>query len=175
MVDLPLDDIVTERLCLRLLEPCDAPWIAREIVNPKVQEWLTAPPHPYGLKDAEAFISDRVANPRIRAIVFEGAPVGVIGLEATRGPSLEFGYWVAERAWGRGIMSEAAEAILDWHWAHSTRPVISGWIEGNDRSAAILRKLGFESVGTAQRWANWHGREMTLERVRMKRRSARAA
>ena len=89
MVELPLDDIVTERLRLRLLVPDDAPWIARDIVNPKVQEWLTAPPHPYGLKDAEAFIADRVANPRVRAIVVEDAPVGVIGFEATRGPSLE--------------------------------------------------------------------------------------
>ncbi len=175
MAELALDDIVTERLRLRLLVPDDASWIARDIVNPKVQEWLTAPPHPYGLKDAQAFIADRVKNPRIRAIGFEGTPVGVIGFEATRGPSLEFGYWVAERAWGRGIMSEAAQAMLDWHWAHSKRPVISGWIEGNHRSAAILRKLGFEPADTAQRWANWHGREMTLERVRMKRRPARAA
>jgi len=175
MADVPLDDIVTDRLRLRLLAPADASWIARDIVNPQVQEWLTAPPHPYGLADAEAFIADRVDTPRVRAIAFKGAPVGVIGFEATRGPSLEFGYWVAERAWGQGIMSEAAQAMLDWHWAHSTRPVTSGWIEGNDRSAAILQKLGFEPAGRAQRWANWHGQEMTLERVRLKRRPARIA
>ena len=175
MADLRLDDIVTERLCLRLLVNEDAPWIARDIVNPNVHRWLTSPPHPYRLEDAQAFIADHVDDPRVRAIVFEGNPVGIVSLGATRGPSMEFGYWVAEPAWGQGIMSEAAAAMLDWHWAHSTRPLISGWIEGNDRSAAILRKLGFEPVGKAQRWAQWHGREVTLERVRMKRRPPRAA
>jgi len=72
-------------------------------------------------------------------------------------------------------MSQAAAAMLDWHWMHSKRPVIAGWIEGNDHSAAILRKLGFESEGAVLRWSNYHGREVPLERGRMKRRRAQAA
>ena len=160
--------IETERLKLRPPERQDAEWLAREIANPKVLQWLTTPPSPYRLTDAHDFLESRAGLPNIRVIVGQ-KPLGVVGLEPTRGAPFELGYWLQESAWGNGYMTEAAGALVDWHFAHHTSDILSGWLSGNDGSANVLEKLGFVREKPVERWANFHGRKMPLERVRLKK------
>jgi len=164
---MPFEPIITDRLTLRGLVPADADWIAREIANPNVLQWLTNPPSPYAHSDAVEFIALMENKPGHRVICEGGEPLGVVSIGDHRSVQHELGYWLKESAWGRGIMSEAARAMVDWHWTQTDAPLASGWIVGNAGSAQILSQLGFAPDEKIERWCNYHGREMPLERVKL--------
>lgn len=159
--------IDTGRFTLRLLEAQDAPWIAREISNPRVQVWLTSPPHPYTLADAEAFIAKFGADDRYRVITDGSDPLGVVSLSVTSDGGYDLGYWLREAAWGRGAMTECARALLAWHFTRSDVPVTSGWITGNAASQNVLTKLGFAAHGTKQAQCHFRNADVTVEKVRL--------
>ncbi|SMX28232.1 hypothetical protein TRP8649_02348 [Pelagimonas phthalicica] len=160
------------RFELRPLSAADADWIAREVANPNVHRWLTSVPCPYGLSNAKWFIDRFAENPRFRVIAAEH-PLGVISIESASSfdpdrPNVpELGYWLAEHAWGRGVMTAAGHRMVDWFFGSGLGEVIgSGWIRGNSRSARVLGKLGFTPTGeTLMRHAYFHGKEVPIERV----------
>ena len=78
--------IRTERLTLRPLRPEDAEPIARMIAEWEVIRWLTMPPHPYALADAEGFIAG--AGDTHRAITRDEAFLGMVTL------GTDLGYWL---------------------------------------------------------------------------------
>lgn len=167
----------TSRLTLRPLQAGDAPWIAREISDPEVQRWLTSPPHPYRLADARTFLAGFSGRDWCCAIEFEDAPRGVISIAracefvATRPAEPELGYWLARDAWGQGLMTEAASALVARYFATAGAAEIhSGWIEGNGGSQRVLDKLGARRTGrTERRHAGFLGREVPVIRVRLDR------
>jgi len=60
------------------------------------------------------------------------------------GPEPDFGYWLGRPYWGKGLMSEAARAVLAWHFAAFPQAqVMSGALNENPASLNVLRKLGF--------------------------------
>ena len=66
----------------------------------------------------------------------------------------ELGYWIARPHWGRGYVTEAATALLDWHFANSSsRAVASSAHHDNAASLQVLRKLGFEATGRQKRFS----------------------
>ena len=156
--------IETKCLTLRVLAAQDADWITREIANPRVQCWLTNPPRPYMLADAQSYLAQNQGQPQIRAILVDDTPVGVVGLT---GDDPDLGYWLAEHAWGQGYMTEAAAALLGWHFARANTPVQSGWIQGNDASRNVLTKLGFQPNGTELQYSQFHGADVAVDRVRL--------
>ncbi|MCY1125716.1 GNAT family N-acetyltransferase [Frigidibacter sp. RF13] len=131
----------TGRLLLRPLQASDEAALVLALNDWEVARWLAVVPHPYGSADFHDFL--RHAEPGIVWTI--QAQDGLAGLIENDGV---LGYWLARRAWGRGYATEAARAILA---AHFTDPaagaVASGYFEGNDRSAAVLRKLGFAISG----------------------------
>ena len=161
------------RFRLRPLCAADANWIAREIANPEVHRWLTSVPSPYGLGDALDFIDRFSGNPGFRTIEIGGQPLGVISIEsaasfeANRSKRPELGYWLAQAAWGRGMMTDAGQQMVDWFFETGQGSVIgSGWIDGNARSRAVLSKLGFTATGErVMRHSFFHGKEMPVLRV----------
>jgi len=168
-MDLHAQDITTKRLRLRLLKPTDADWIAREIANPKVHQWLTSVPRPYSLEDAVEFIGQNRTNAGYRVIEEDGAAVGVVSttVSETFGGAPELGYWLREDAWGRGIMTEAAGALLQWHQATFATEASSGWIVGNKGSENVLRKLGFVDDELVERHSCFHDGVVNVQRVKL--------
>jgi RimJ/RimL family protein N-acetyltransferase len=139
----------TPRLTLRPLTVDDAEAIAAGIGNFDVSKWLAVVPYPYGLDDACDFI-DRVMREErmVWAICDVSGLVGLVGIED------ELGYWLARPAWGRGYAFEAAQAVVQHWYSHpSNGDLESGHFDGNDRSAAILRALGFLREGSGFRFA----------------------
>ena len=160
-------EIVTKRLRLRQLQTGDASWLAREIANPLVQTWLTTPPHPYGVVDAESFIANNSAAPLHRVIESAGSPLGVVSIGEARNDVPDLGYWLAEHAWGHGYMTEAARALLNHAFAAGSKQISSGWITGNDASRKVLSKLGFEADGRTETRSEFLDKTVTVEKVRM--------
>ncbi|MEM6728182.1 MAG: GNAT family N-acetyltransferase, partial [Pseudomonadota bacterium] len=134
--------IETQRLVLRAPDQGDVLWIAREIANPRVHQWLAGPPRPFREADAVAWVRDVQPNTLIRLITRDGQRQGVVGIRhSDTGPRL--GYWLAEAAWGQGIMTEAARALAEAFFQTHDGPLFSGWIDGNAGSQNVLAKLGF--------------------------------
>ena len=80
----------------------------------------------------------RTKSPLICTMPESGAVQPGVQFEA------ELGYWLGEKYWGSGLMTEAAQAVI----AHGFRDlnlsrIWCGFYRGNERSAATQKRLGF--------------------------------
>ena len=149
MSDAALPTLRTPRLTLRPLEGTDAPAIQRGVGNFDVSKWLSTVPYPYGREDADAFIG------RVRG---EGRLVWAIedaeGLQGIVGIEEELGYWLARPAWHRGYGFEAARAAVAHFFSDRRNEALdSSVFDGNERSARVLRALGFRPLSREERQA----------------------
>jgi len=137
----------TARLTLRPLQAADAPAIA-ELISPwEVARWLTRVPFPYGPRDAETFLARAAGHAGYAAICPDGETLaGVISLLPGRG----LGYWLGQPFWGQGYMSEAVTAVLTKRFKESDLPLLSGHHPGNERSRAVLLKMGFRDTDVVE-------------------------
>ena len=110
-------------------------------------------PHPYTLRDAEAFIAyTRSAVRELhRAVVIEGRAVGALSLTKRRGAyngSAELGYWLAPDYWGFGIMTEAVRRLCGTAFAETDICRIQAEVFApNAASCRVLEKNGFAKEG----------------------------
>jgi ribosomal-protein-alanine N-acetyltransferase len=132
----------------------DAESLAKHANNRQV--WLRlrdAFPHPYTIEDANKFLQGLVAGlPRINfCIEIDGAAVGGIGLrpgEDVHRHTAEFGYWLGEEFWGRGVMSEVVPAFVDYCFKEFCLKRIFAMPHSNNAaSARVLEKAGFVLEG----------------------------
>jgi RimJ/RimL family protein N-acetyltransferase len=159
--------IETPRLVLRPLAGSDAATIADHLADPEITRWLARVPHPYRLSDAVSFIEQaRLSAAAGAAMTLALVPrpaddaraIGVAVIHGLNGEP-EFGYWLARDCWGRGLMSEAAAAILDHaETVLNVRRLRSGAFSGNEASLAIQKKTGFVVTGTSHRLCLAEGR-----------------
>lgn len=80
-------------------------------------------------------------------IRLDGELIGRVDLIAVDPPRYGTGYWLDEARTGAGRATAACRALFD-HAARAlgATDVFAGVTHGNDRSAALLRRLGFEPV-----------------------------
>jgi ribosomal-protein-alanine N-acetyltransferase len=89
------------------------------------------------------------------AIEHDGRAVGCIGfddirfeLRAWRLVRAELGYWIAPPLWGRGLMTEAAHAVMRCGFEMiGLHKITVGCLVENVASRRVIEKLGFRSVG----------------------------
>lgn len=148
--------IATKRLTLRLPSLADAERVALLLNNFAVAGNLSRVPYPYHLSDAKAYLKLRKpdAPPHETGFAIDLAGVGFIGQVGyhtdVHGATV-LGYYLGQPFWGRGLMSEAVEAVLTWYFAVTDAPVIkSGVFHFNRPSLAIQRKYGFVETGTSK-------------------------
>ncbi|MEM9343912.1 MAG: GNAT family N-acetyltransferase [Pseudomonadota bacterium] len=136
--------LTTARLRLVPVTDVDPADVVAGIGNYDVARWLGRVPYPYRLEDAQAFVTaNRAQAGRFWFILDPEGLVGGISIDR------ELGYWLARDAWGKGYATEAAEAVVDVHFADpAAGDLESNYFPGNDRSGAVLRKLGFARAGT---------------------------
>ena len=142
----------TPRFILRQPTMGDAEPIARFLNDFEVAGNLARVPFPYHLTDARAWLATRKPSLPAAETNFaidlpgEGF-AGQVGFH--QGPQgVIIGYWLGQPFWGRGIMTEAAIASLDWFFdTTGATEVISGVFHFNAASLAIQHKLGFTETG----------------------------
>jgi len=148
--------IETERpgCVLRPWHERDQPGLVAIANNVKIWRNLTDLfPHPYTEADADAWIAlaretDRSVH---LAIEVEDRVAGGIGALAGSGVSIataDFGYWLGEPYWGRGLATAAARALAgvlmaQRRFARLQAPVFAG----NAASMRVLEKAGFVREG----------------------------
>jgi ribosomal-protein-alanine N-acetyltransferase len=106
-------------------------------------------PHPYTNRDADlwlAIAADPGASLQL-AIAVDGRAVGGIGAIAGEGifaQTAQFGYWLGEAYWGRGIATAAAQALADRIAAeHLFARLEAQVFDWNPGSMRVLEKAGF--------------------------------
>ncbi len=151
--------IETVRLRLRRGAAADIPGLVAALDDWTVAQWLARPPFPYSAEDARAFLRwsqpDGETGPPRAYVVADRATdrlLGVASLEP-EGDRAEFGYWLAPAAQGRGLMREAAAALLAGgpERLPGVRTVYATTDPGNRRSQAVLLGCGFSKVAEETR------------------------
>ena len=147
----------TERLLLRPWQEADAEECFKYARDPRVGPMAGWPVHT-DAENSRQIIRDVLSGPEIYAIVLKetGLPVGSIGLHARSGVAradgeAELGYWLGVPYWGRGLVPEAAEAMLRRAFADlDLARVWCCYFEGNEKSRRVQEKLGFRYVRTVE-------------------------
>jgi ribosomal-protein-alanine N-acetyltransferase len=94
-----------------------------------------------------------------------GTLVGGISLLPMPVPEadVEIEYQLAPEYWGRGYITEAAQALAHWAFKHSLVELFALVERDNPRAAATARRIGMEWVGESEKY---HG--MTLQVFRLR-------
>ena len=107
----------TERLFLRPFRLTDVDDVYAYASDPLWGRFLPLPV-PYLRKDAEEFVARSVIRSRdtpMFAIVLDGAVVGGIEAEVdAANKTAELHYAISREHWGKGLMVEAATAVIGW-------------------------------------------------------------
>jgi ribosomal-protein-serine acetyltransferase len=143
-------------------------WTSVESSRAQLEPWLPWVPFNVDLESsgryAEASASDWDAARATRFAIRDRVSrrfVGVIGLEsfAHLHESVELGYWLRVDAWGKGLMTEAGQTVIDWAFgtlnAHRVRVAAA---TNNHPSLAVIGRLGFRFEGIARQAERCHGR-----------------
>ncbi len=143
----------TGRLSLRRPVERDVGAIIDIVGDWDVARRLARVPHPYGHSDAVFFLDEVVPNEWVWAITRYGSDrlIGVVGL-TPEGSTAELGYWLSPAWWGRGVMTEAAQVVIDYGSTALGLPFLtSGYFADNSASGRVLQKLGFIPIGSTKR------------------------
>jgi RimJ/RimL family protein N-acetyltransferase len=145
-------ELATARLVLSAPTVDDVDAIHAACQDPDIRRFTTVP-SPYRRSDAEAFVA-LVAGWWATDVEYtwairDGASlVGMIGLHAIRDGAAEIGYWMAPAGRGRGLLTEAANAVLDFAFGPMRLQRVE-WraVTDNPASARVAQRLGFRYEG----------------------------
>jgi ribosomal-protein-alanine N-acetyltransferase len=108
-------------------------------------------PHPYGIDDADRFISMArgMAPETCFAIEVDGAVAGSIGYtlhQDIERIAAEVGYWVGVPFWGNGIATRAVELVTEAAFSRhpELRRLYALSLTSNPASARVLEKAGYQ-------------------------------
>ena len=159
------EELMGERVIVRPWRTCDAQdvWEAIEESREQIREWL-----PW--VDATKRVEDCMETSR-RAMArwITRDDLGLLVRERSTGrylggsglhridwevPSFEIGYWLRTSAQGQGYMTEAVALIMRMAFdSLGAKRVCIHCSSGNERSAAVARRLGFIHEGTLRNHA----------------------
>jgi ribosomal-protein-alanine N-acetyltransferase len=154
----PPAPIETERLVLRMPVPADAEAIDRNYArDPEVTHYLTWRPNT-SVEQAKEFIAGSVTAwqgekrfPYAITLKGEGQAIGMIELRLD-GFKAELGYGIGRTWWGKGYMTEAVLALVDWSLAQAE--IYRVWAVcdvDNVASARVMEKAGMQREGLLRR------------------------
>lgn len=145
-------------LHLRLLEMKDAEELATLITrnSAHIGKWLPFARGAYSVEDAITFIgrTRRQFGDNLgfqAGIIVEGEIAGVIGIHPIDWENAQssIGYWVAEEHQGRGIVTRASRAILDYVFGTLGLHRMEIRVQpGHTKSQGVPERLGFTLEGT---------------------------
>ncbi|MGC1352396.1 MAG: GNAT family N-acetyltransferase [Xanthobacteraceae bacterium] len=139
----------TERLTLRAPRHEDVKAIAVLANDRRIAENTARIPHPYCVADAEQFVAtvNRRDDEACFVLMLNGTLVGACGIDP-RDDGAELGYWLGAGYWGRGLMTEAARAVIDYGFGDLRHETLqAGARVSNPASRRVLEKCAFQWTG----------------------------
>ncbi|MFE7562816.1 GNAT family N-acetyltransferase [Kitasatospora sp. NPDC057500] len=166
----------TARLTARLWEHTDAERVYDMYSRWEVAQWLGAAPRALESPAEVPAVIDRwrqrSADPRYGIWALERRDTGVVAGSVmllplplpdgdgdgsgngsgNAGGEIEVGWHLHPDSWGHGYATEAARAALAKGFADGLTEIHAVVRPGNDRSAAVCRRLGMTPQGRSTRW-----------------------
>ena len=136
----PIEDADLDALFEQMRDPASVTMAAFTVEDPDDRDAFDA--HMAKVRNAPG-----VTN---RVITCDGRLVGSIA-SFVSGDETEVTYWIDRSVWGRGIASRALELLLE---IVPARPLHARAASDNGASLAVLRKAGFEIIGTEIAYAS---------------------
>ncbi|WP_228975645.1 GNAT family N-acetyltransferase [Streptomyces sp. DH12] len=153
------------------------PWQAQEFLEhidrarPSVDPWIPWATYSTDLESAKAVLqryADRLAGDtgRIHGIRSGGTLVG--GVMFTRFDSdsgvCEVGCWLERAGEGRGLVTRACRALVDWAFRERGMSRVEWWVaSGNTRSIEVARRLGMTRDGVLRQHSSYRGERLDIE------------
>jgi RimJ/RimL family protein N-acetyltransferase len=143
--------IQTTTCTLRNLQERDAASFATLANNPNIAQNLRDYfPYPYTMQHAIDFIRMEMARPMPMNLAIEvnGEAVGAIGISPLSDVyryGADFGYWLGQPYWGKGIMTQAAKAMVNYVFHNFPLTRLQGSVfDFNEGSMKVLHNAGFQ-------------------------------
>jgi len=136
--------IETERLVIRNAETSDAESAFGWLGDPDVFEYEESLPMS-SVDEARSLI--RMNMPAGSMLVIEAKGDGLIGqldVEKQKDGSVEVGYWLSKKHWGKGYATESLTALVGYLRAKSTAKIRTEVNMANAKSLRVLEKCGFK-------------------------------
>ena len=146
--------LILKRCIIRPWRLDDADSLARHANDRKI--WIALRdlfPHPYTIEDAHTFLKSIINSEPVTLYCVEAndAAAGGIGIRIgadVHRQTAELGYWLSQKFWGRGIMTEAVAAFTDFCFDEfQLRRIYAEPFANNLASARVLEKAGFAFEG----------------------------
>ena len=169
-IDISAVTLATPRLTLRPWQETDLEDFyeyARVDGVGQMAGWL---PHK-DMEESRQILDRFIAGKKTFAIVLDGKAIGSLGVECyneqefpelTDCQAREIGYVLSKAYWGRGLMAEAVQAVIDWLFDDQKLDcVVCGHFDRNRQSARVIEKCGMTYVRTAPYETRFHTTETT--------------
>lgn len=156
---IPPERIATDRLVLRKPRPEDAPAIFEGWAqDEEVTRYLTWRPHER-IEQTREFIQrclsaweHQTRFPYMITLKETGQIIGMIDPHV-EGPRVGIGYGAARAFWGKGYMTEATRAVIDWAFRQpSIYRVYATTDVENVASRRVLEKVGMQCEGILRKY-----------------------
>ncbi|MEZ6002293.1 GNAT family N-acetyltransferase [Hyphomonas sp.] len=141
--------ITTDRLTLRRIWLEDAPTITDLVNQPQIYRMVVSIPAHQTVSQTEDWIAKQPAGratntKHVLGIEKDKRLIGIVSGERKQANMpFNLGYWLAPSAWGNGVMTEAAGALIDWLRERGEQGFVSGYLVDNPASGRVLEKLKF--------------------------------
>jgi RimJ/RimL family protein N-acetyltransferase len=154
------DELAADGIVLRTPTHDDVPSLATAFADPVLGGEAGLPPLTEEQLHAaldEQLPEWRASGQLIPYVIVDGESGELLGgatlrqLDASR-HSIEIGYWLLERARGRGAATMAVMALLDWSFANGLYRIEAVVRIGNIPSERVLERTGFVREGIKRRY-----------------------
>lgn len=165
-----LIELRTERLLLRRYKPDDMDDLIEYANSPGWERYLVNVPYPYTRQVAEKFLTMFMDVAKWEqegilanfAIVLERKVIGEVYLNQRaydrENERAEIGYSLSSLHWGKGLMTEAARAVVNWAFqTYSFNRMFATCDPRNVGSWRVLEKLGMKREGQLRSHLKWNG------------------
>lgn len=151
--------IRSKKFILRPHRRGDEKSLTLNISNKKIYRNTLRIPHPYTLELAQKWISKNLKEAKKKnpshinfVIEVDGEATGGIGLNSIQGHKAEIGYWLGEKYWGRGIMSQAVKLVTKFGFRRlKLKRIFAHVFPWNRASMRVLEKAGFKFEGVLRK------------------------
>ncbi|WP_309252416.1 GNAT family N-acetyltransferase [Paenibacillus spongiae] len=142
---------MTERISLRLLTLEDAEEVYRHFSDHEVTKYMDIEPCK-SRKEAEEIIRYHLEDAGCRWGLYDKQNqsfLGTCGFHYLRDTDhsfmAEIGFDLTKHHWGKGLMSEAMQAVIEYGFTIMKLDVIDATVEpANERSIRLMKQLGFQ-------------------------------
>ena len=129
--------------------------LAENINNKKIYRNTLNIHYPYTSKDAKGWIAKNLKEAKkgkpteVNFVIdIRGGVAGSVGFSKIDGHKAEIGYWLGEKYWGQGVMTEAVKLVTKFGFKKLKFKRIYAYVfPWNKASMRVLEKVGYKLEG----------------------------